>query len=227
MQDILLLHGAIGASDHLQPLAEVMEKRGFRAHCITFSGHGSQAFATKFGIDQWVNEVSAFMSARSWSAVPVFGYSMGGYVALRLAQQAPEQVSKIATLATKFAWSPETARKEAAMLDPENIRQKVPHFAEALKKRHGNQWEELLQRTATMMVELGEQPLLDEVSLSKITMPVLLGLGDKDNMVSMEETSDACKALTHGQMYMLPATKHPIEMVPVNLLAEILVPFFS
>jgi hypothetical protein len=50
----------------------------------------------------------------------------------------------------------------------------------------------------------------------------LIGLADKDNMVSLEETTAVYKQLKNGAMYMLPNTKHPIEIVNVGLLLKII-----
>ena len=39
MKTILLLHGAIGAADQLQPLAQVLAAH-YNVHTLSFSGHG-------------------------------------------------------------------------------------------------------------------------------------------------------------------------------------------
>lgn len=227
MKDIILLHGAIGAEDQLLPLAEHLTQKKFKVHHFSFCGHGGQAFAPHFGIEQFAAELYQFILERNLQQVNIFGYSMGGYVALYLESQKPNLIGKIATLATKFDWTPEGAIKEAAMLNPETIQQKVPNFAEALQKRHGDQWGELLNRTAEMMKVLGDAPLLTEAVLKTIESPVLLGLGDKDLMVSLDETRKVFAALSKANMYMLPNTKHPIEGVNVELLSTILSNYFG
>ncbi len=227
MQDIILLHGAIGAEDQLLPLAEVLTHKKFKVHHFSFSGHGGQPFAPHFGIEQFAAELYQYILERNMQQVNIFGYSMGAYVALYLESQKPNLIGKIATLATKFDWTPEGAVKEAAMLNPETIQQKVPNFAQALQQRHGEQWVELLNKTAAMMLELGKEPLLTADLLKTIESPVLLGLGDKDTMVSLDETRKVYAALPKTNMYMLPNTKHPIEGVKVELLAAILADYFG
>ena len=44
MKNIVLLHGAIGAKDQLQPLADLL-KNDFIVHVFNFSGHGGKPFA--------------------------------------------------------------------------------------------------------------------------------------------------------------------------------------
>jgi esterase/lipase len=227
MENIILLHGAIGAADQLIPLSESLASRGFKAHCFSFSGHGKLPFQAAFGMEQFAQELEGFILEKDLLGASVFGYSMGGYVALYLAVQKPNLIGKLATLATKFDWTPEGAIKEAAMLNPETIQQKVPQFAAALQQRHGEQWVAMLHKTAALMQALGNAPLLTEERLKTIQNPVLLGLGDKDNMVSLDETRKVYSSLPKANMYMLPNTKHPIEGVNVGLLGGILEGYFK
>lgn len=111
------------------------------------------------------------------------------------------------------------------MLDSKTIIEKVPNFAEALQKRHGQDWELLLQKTAEMMLSLGNKNALSLNDFASIENKVLIGLADKDNMVSLEETTAVYKQLKNGAMYMLPNTKHPIETVDAKFLLEIIIRF--
>ncbi len=226
MPQIILLHGAIGAKDQLQPLSKTLTAKGFEVHTFSFSGHGQMPFATDFGITQFATELAQFIEDKKLNAANIFGYSMGGFVALYLAAQKPNLIARIATLATKFDWTLESATKEAAMLNPKTIQEKVPQFAKDLQQRHGETWETLLNKTATMMQEMAAAPLLNSDVLKTIECPVLLGIGDNDKMVSLDETCKVFASLSKANMYMLPNTKHPLEGVNVPLLAEVLTDFY-
>ncbi|MBA4239266.1 MAG: alpha/beta hydrolase [Sphingobacteriaceae bacterium] len=225
MKTIILLHGAIGAKDQLEPLAVELKQQGYNVFTFSFSGHGQTPFQTHFGIEQFALELEQFISENNLQQPTVFGYSMGGYVALYLAKQQPNLLGNIITLGTKFEWSPEIAKKEVKMLDSQTIIEKVPKFAEALQKRHGQDWELLLQKTTDMMFNLGNKNALSLNDFTAIENKVLIGLADKDNMVSLEETTAVYKQLKNGAMYMLPNTKHPIETVDVKFLTEIIIRF--
>jgi len=225
MQNIILLHGAIGAKDQLEPLAIELKQQGYNVFTLSFSGHGQTPFATNFGIEQFALELDQFINEKNLDKPTVFGYSMGGYVALYLAHQQPTLLGNIITLGTKFEWSTEIAKKEVKMLDSKTIVEKVPKFAEALQKRHGQDWELLLQKTAKIMLSLGNKNALSLNDFTAIENKVLIGLADKDNMVSLEETTAVYKQLKNGDMYMLPNTKHPIETVDSKLLAELVTKF--
>lgn len=222
MKTIILLHGAIGAKDQLEPFAVELKQQGYNVYTLSFSGHGQTPFQTNFGIEQFALELEQFIKTNNLDKPTIFGYSMGGYVALYLAKQQPTLLENIITLGTKFEWSPEISAKETKMLDSKTIIEKVPKFAEALQKRHGNDWKLLLQKTAEMMIALGNKNALSLNDISSIENKVLIGLADKDNMVSLEETTTIYKQLKNGAMYMLPNTKHPIETVNVGLLSQII-----
>lgn len=222
MKNIILLHGAIGAKDQLEPLASELKQQGYNVYTLSFSGHGQTPFVSNFGIEQFALELEQFIKENKLDSPTVFGYSMGGYVALYLAHRNPTILGNIITLGTKFEWSPEIAQKEVKMLDSKTIIEKVPKFAEALQKRHGQDWESLLQKTAEMMLSLGNKNALSLTDFTMIENKVLIGLADKDTMVSLEETTAVYKQLKNGAMYMLPNTKHPIETVDVGLLSEII-----
>jgi esterase/lipase len=222
MKNIILLHGAIGAKDQLEPLAVELKQQGYNVFTLSFSGHGQTPFASSFGIEQFALELEQFITENKLDKSSIFGYSMGGYVALYLAHRNPNILGNIITLGTKFEWSPEISAKEIKMLDSKTIMEKVPKFAEALQKRHGQDWELLLQKTTEMMLSLGNKNALSLNDFTTIENKVLIGLADKDSMVSLEETTAVYKQLKNGAMYMLPNTKHPIETVDVGLLAEII-----
>ena len=153
---------------------------------------------------------------------------MGGYVALHLAQQHPEAIQQLFTLGTKFDWSPETAQQEIRMLNPEKISAKIPAFAKALETRHHpNDWAAVLQQTANLMVALGDQPLVTPESVKTIQMPVTIGWGALDKMVSQVESERMANALPNGTFEQFQDTPHPIEQVNMEVLSTQLIRFFN
>ncbi len=220
MQPLLLLHGAIGAADQLAPLATELSKT-YKVHALDFSGHGNKAFPEgDFSISLFAEDVLAFMKEEGLEKVSIFGYSMGGYVAMYLAKHHPDKIDKIVTLATKFHWTDEIAAKESGMLDAEKIAVKVPAFAEALGKRHsGKDWKEVLAKTVTILKGLGANNTLKLDDYKDIQAQSLILLGDRDKMVGLDETLDVYKNLPNAAMGMLPDTQHPIEQVDTTVLA--------
>ncbi len=219
-QRLLVLHGALGSAKQLQSLCDKLDAT-FDVHSFNFSGHGGRAFETNFSIDQFATDLKSYIEENKLEGIDIFGYSMGGYVALRLALIESNLISKIHTLGTKFGWSPETAAKEVKMLNPEKIEEKVPAFAKVLSERHApNDWKDVLLNTKQMMLALGAQPVLSQREYQQITNDVIIGIGSEDSMVSIEESELVANHLPHGQLQVFEGFKHPIEQIDCNILAE-------
>jgi pimeloyl-ACP methyl ester carboxylesterase len=222
MQNIILLHGALGSAADLEPLGAALKKCGCTIHTFSFSGHGGTAFGNSFGIAQFAAELENFIQTKGLNDPTIFGYSMGGFVALYLASTQPGLIKNIITLGTKFNWSAETVAKETGLLDPGVMLQKIPAYAASLETKHGADWKETVTKTAALMKEIGDKQFLDPEILKTINTPVLIGIGDKDKMVTLDETLTVFKTLPDASMYMLPNSKHPIETANVNLLSAMI-----
>jgi pimeloyl-ACP methyl ester carboxylesterase len=224
---LLLLHGALGAASQFAPWLPLLEA-DFEVRTLDFEGHGSQPFADRpFAIAHFAENLEAYIRANNLEKVNVFGYSMGGYVAMYLAQRKPELFGKISTFASKLAWTPEGAAREVRMLDVNTILEKVPKFAQALEARHfGNEWKEHLARTAAMMLALGDAPALKDEDFPEIKVPLRLGVGDSDTMVTLEETISAFRKIPGAQLFVMPATQHPVEKIDAVRIVEAIRAYF-
>lgn len=227
MKHLVLLHGAIGAASQLAPISKILSKH-FHCHLFNFSGHGSEPIKeNRFSIQQFSNELNAFIERKQLNNVYVFGYSMGGYVALYSAALGNNTIAGIYTLATKFNWDVESAKREAAMLNPEMLKVKLPEFAKTLEQRHHPvDWKIVLEETASMMQAMGEVPPLNNELFAKISIPVRLTIGDADKMVSVEETQLVHSKIKGSTFKIFSNTKHPIEQVDVKQVAEDVCSFF-
>jgi pimeloyl-ACP methyl ester carboxylesterase len=226
--DLVLLHGALGTSAQFDALANALAAT-FRIHRVDFEGHGNVAGDGRpFRVSHFAENVIGTMNRNSMASTAIFGYSMGGYVALHLAATRPELVRAVATLGTKFRWDPATAAREAGRLDPAIIRSRVPKFADTLAERHASAggWEVVLARTADLLRHLGDEPALTNDTLRSIHQPVMVAVGDRDNTVSVEECEGVIQELPNATLQVLPDTPHPIEQVKVDILADLLRQFF-
>src|SRR5690606_9297260 len=125
-------------------------------------GHGDAADAGRtFRIQHFAENVLQLLDEGEVERIDIFGYSMGGYVALYLASIAPERVRSVATLATKFNWTPESAAREAAMFDLDAMAEKVPAFVSHLEAVHsGTGWKNVVERTRELLLSLGDDPVV-------------------------------------------------------------------
>lgn len=219
MQHLILLHGAAGSKEQLVPLATAL-KKDFFVHLINFSGHGGQSIPhEKFSLALFAKDVTEYMCNNHIEQANIFGYSMGGYVGMYMARYSPGKINRLITLATKFYWDDVTAAKEVKLLNSDTIQGKLPAFAEQLSKRHApNDWKIVLEKIAEMLIELGANNALKYEDYSFMLTPCLLLLGDRDKMVTLEETAAVFKQLPNAQLGVLPDAQHPVERVNVELL---------
>lgn len=218
--NLILLHGALGSSQSFENLKPLLAK-DFNLIIPDLKWHGSRSNSgSGFSMQDLVEDLEDILRNENIQSASVFGFSMGGYVALSLALKKPEYFQKIMTLGTKLDWKPEQAEKETKMLNPEKIQEKVPQFAQHLENMHGENWMNLCRQTANMMMDLGQNPILTTDNISAIDLAVRLGLGDQDNMVSFEETITFYKALSDGQLQVFPNCQHSIERVNCQILSE-------
>lgn len=212
----------------MQQLVPFLEP-DFQCHFLNFHGHGGVApVKDQFHIAGFAQQVLDYLDANQLERVNIFGYSMGGYVATYLVIHHPTKVEKVMTLATKWDWNPEGAAQEVKMLNPKVIAEKVPHFAKALADRHQPEsWEEQMELTANMMLEMGNEPPVTMEALANVQHPYLLLLGDKDKMVSREETEQTKNHLAKSELKLLENTPHPFEKVNLDGLANEIKAFFA
>lgn len=226
VNNIILLHGAVGSKDQLIPLEKALANR-FNVYKINFRGHGGEAFNGNFSIKNFSEDLLAFLNENHLNKVSIFGYSMGGYVACYFAQYYPERVTSIFTLGTKWLWNPDVAVKESRFLDPKTIEEKVPAFAEVLRKRHlPNDWKKTLKYTEGLLKNLGDSSPLTEEVFKKITIPIRLSVGNLDHVVSVEETHQVFQYLPNASFMVFPDTQHPIEKINIASLASEIELFF-
>jgi pimeloyl-ACP methyl ester carboxylesterase len=228
MPDLLLLHAALGARSQFDALAAELGD-DYRLHSIDFEGHGAEPPSDRpFRIESFAENVAAYLDREGLAGVDIFGYSMGGYVALHLASTEPERVGRVFTFGTKLRWDPDTAAREVRMLDPGKIREKVPHFAAALQARHsGAGWESVLEKTAEMMLALGESSPLGDDEFAAIAHRVRLSVGDRDATVGPEETAGVYRLMPNAELQVFPSTPHPFERVSMPMIAGAVRAFFT
>ena len=222
-EKLILLHGALGSSKQFDSL-KLKLSNCFEVFTMNFEGHGDRLTDKEYAIDVFAQNLIDMMDENSLASAKVFGYSMGGYVALYASLQHPARFEKIITLGTKFNWSKEAAEKEVRMLDPEKIEEKVPAFANQLKATHYTQdWKSVVRKTAKMMLAMGEGARIDDDAFQKIQPAVVIGWGSEDRMVTHEESAQIAETIPDCKLIVLEDQKHPIEMVDDEVLYNYLI----
>lgn len=219
MTPLVLLHGALFSAASLAPLAAALApSRDVIA--LDLPGHGGTPVPDTMSVESLGDAVLAALDARGVTAAHLVGYSLGGYVALDLARRAPDRVRSVLAHATKLAWEPEVATRETRGLDPARVRERAPGFAADLDRWHAPQdWGLLMARVAGLLADLGARPPLGAEAFAAIARPALLSVGDRDKLVTLEETVAAYRALPAGRLAVRPNLGHPLDAAAQAALA--------
>lgn len=223
MTPIIFLPGALGSAAQFDLLRAKMPDSS-AVFALDFPGHGGLPVEAPFSVSLFADAVLQFLEEKDFRQVDIFGYSMGGYVALWLAWKHPERVRSVITYGTKLDWTPEVAAGMSRMFDPEKIEAKAPQLAENLANTHGElNWKALCRQTAAFLHELGNGQGLPAEAFGSIQCPVTIGWGDQDNVVTAVESQLAAEAIPQGRFVVIPDGKHLLEQVDVHVLADYIV----
>jgi pimeloyl-ACP methyl ester carboxylesterase len=93
-EPVILLHGLLGSHHNWLTQAEKLSSL-FRVFALDHRNHGQSPHAAEFNYDAMARDVLAFMREQDIGKARIVGHSMGGKVAMRLAQLHPEVVDRI------------------------------------------------------------------------------------------------------------------------------------
>jgi len=212
-RQLLVLHGALGSKSQFEFVKQELGQN-YEVYTLNFEGHGGRSSNKPFSIALFTDNVISFLDRENIMKVSIFGYSMGGYVALNVALLEPNRIQNIITLGTKFNWSIASAQNEVTMLNPEKIEEKVPRFAERLNALHTPlDWKQVMTKTANMMMDMANGEKLNDDDFRKINADVVIGLGDLDTMVTLEESLHVSELLPNARLVKLDEVQHPIDKI--------------
>lgn len=112
---VLLCHGFTSTPQSLRPWGEHLAAAGFTVRCPLLPGHGTRwQDANASTEEDWYDELSAALDdlRGRCSSVVVAGLSMGGTLALRLAQRRPDDVAALVLVNPSLL----TERRDARLL---------------------------------------------------------------------------------------------------------------
>lgn len=221
---LLLLPGLMGAiADQWQAFRPDLT-RDFDLILADLRGHGRSGNAARdLRLDRMARDVQGMLDALAVDRYHLAGYSLGGYLGLMLAGRDP----RLATLllhGTKLYWTRESIAATRGQLDPDAIRAKVPAFAAQLEQSHGPDWPVLARQAADFVAGMGapESGALAEADLAAIACPVVVSVGDRDELVPVAEALRLSAALPDAGLAVLPRTRHPFPTLRPALLLPII-----
>jgi len=101
---LLILHGFLGMSDNWKTLGVQFSTQGFQVHMLDLRNHGRSFQSDKFTYELMMQDVLHYCKEKNLNQIYLIGHSMGGKVAMNLAINYPELVTKliVADIAPKY-----------------------------------------------------------------------------------------------------------------------------
>jgi pimeloyl-ACP methyl ester carboxylesterase len=164
-------------------------------------------------VETLLNDLTGLLDHLKADTVHIAGYSLGGYIGLMLALNQPRRVRTLMMHATKFFWTPESAEKFRTQMDPDMLAEKVPAYADQLVQDHGaRQWRILVRQAADLTNDLLNNGI-PERTIAHVQTPVLVSVGDRDELVPVSEALRLSRGMPQGQLLVLPTVRHPFQTV--------------
>ncbi len=195
----------------------------FSAHAVNLPGFGGEP-ATAATLDQFAESVLEELDVLGIEQAVFIGLSMGGYVAFRLFDLAPERFLGLILADTRAgADAPEGKAKRTALAERvrrEGAKALLPDFLHAvLGETTRRTRPELVREVEAMILEadpegvakallaMRDRPDSFEL-LSRMDFPVLLLFGEEDALTPPEEGLRMLEKLPQGRMLTVPGAGH-------------------
>jgi pimeloyl-ACP methyl ester carboxylesterase len=214
---LLFLHGALATRGQFDPLRKRFPDRSQLA--LDFPSHGeSRVDAESINTERLAQETLGLLDELKIEQVDVVGYSMGGYVGITMARQQPARVRSIVSHAMKFYWTGDAIEGTLRDLDGDLIRERSQRGYDALSQMHaGSGLDRTLSLTRSLISDFSRWQLSPS-DVGSMETPLLLSVGDRDELVPIHEVIELYSALDRKRcaLAMLPNTPHQFHHVPLD-----------
>ncbi len=226
MQNLILVHGALGTSKSWEHIVAHLE-----GHCNIFTinlpGHGESVEPMReYSLKYFGDYIANYADEKGLNDYILAGYSMGGYIGLYMAANHYKGMKKLYTIATKMLWDKAIANKEAMKLDYNILAEKAPQFLAMQQNLHPNNWPDILTDTQHILKHIGLNPISKE-HLQAIQISVQMCVGSVDKMVTQEETIEAANHISNSSSMILEEQPHIIEKMDGGVVANSLRKFIG
>lgn len=220
MDKLILIHGALGNQKEFSTILPFLEKK-YELHCYEIPHHGERKNSPiPFEMEAIINDFLGFLSLIG--PAYVYGFSLGGYLAVAAAIKDDRNFRGIITQGTQFNWSPSIANHTLAQFKKTPKTKGEIAFQSYLNHLHGNNLDELIEQTHPFIEQLGCSPYITIEKVKHISCPVRLIRGGKDSIASATHTQEIAIAIPNGLYFEIPSLIHPIGFIPPKKTAQLL-----
>ena len=233
-EPLVLIHGGMGIGNNFEHLIPAFSKQ-FRVIIPNSRGHGKTDNPSgEFSYRLMAEDVAAFANALELNRPLICGWSDGGQIALELGMHYPDLMRCIVVGATWYQFS-QTYRtvlkaigfESPGMVNIEKIKQSLPQLAEMWRLWHSpvhgpDHWETLVTQISTMWwTPLG----YTAEDFQQIKTPTLILVGDRDQMVPVEEAAEMYRFIQGAELAIVPNSDHSLPSMRAELFSTIVLDF--
>ena len=221
---LVVLHGALGSTEMETDRLIRFWERDFRVYGVDFLGHGRSgdlpAGTPTWG--DWTAQVVAAMDGLDIERAHLFGFSMGGGVALAVAHDHPDRVDRLAVHGVNVRWTEDEVERMVTPIDPDRMAREQPFWARRLAEVHGGaRWRDLVGSVVAFTRAL-PTVAVDDAWLRQVTTPTLVSHGDADRFFDLRHPFHLRRTLSDARLRIVPALDHPIQGVrPARFAADV------
>jgi pimeloyl-ACP methyl ester carboxylesterase len=202
--NVILLHGWPLSEQMWEPQVTALREVGIEPLVPRLYGRGPS-------IDSWAAQLLRDYDDQ----LVAVGASMGGYCALALARRAPEHIVGMVLVASRASADSFERRRERDDTIAVLRQKGVPA--------------ELETEEPAELLAVAQEAMRDRMDLSGIAAsfggPLLVCVGDRDEMVSVEESSELASSALRGTLEVFPDAGHFPSIEQPDRFNEVLLPF--
>lgn len=229
---MILIHGAGG--NHLTWPPQIRRLAGERIYALDLPGHGQSKGVGRRSINEYADDVLAFMKALKIRAAFLTGISMGSAIALTLALKYPKKVIGLALLGggakmrvashiLETAGNANTFEATAEMINKNCFSANAPQSLVQLSKQN--------IMKARPPVLLGDFLACNEFDvtdqLEKINIPTLILCGAEDKMMPLKYSKSLHEGIANSRFHALENAGHLLTLEQPDAVADLLKQFMD
>ena len=213
-EPLLLIHGGTVSGDSWKPYIAAFAEH-FRLIVPDTPGHGRSGTPdAELSYPGLADDMAALIDALALRKPLVAGYSDGGQIALEIGMRHPALPRALVVGGAFFRFNPSYsawlggvfAEAAAGDIDTANFERNHPGWAEWLRQIYGpDAWPAVLARVRPMWTTPFDYGR-DE--LARITAPAMVLVGDRDEVLPVEEATELYRRLPAGELAVVADADH-------------------
>ncbi len=216
---VLLLHGGLSGSDSFTGVGDGLSEK-YRVSYFDRRGHGKTADTPEpFHYEAMADETIAVLESIGGTSHLV-GWSDGGNIGLIVAMRRPDLVKRLVVIGANFKYD---AGLDMGLTDESPAMQMMAGAYMENSPDGPDHFEEFVTKSLVMW---GSEPNMTTQDLSKISIPVLVMVGD-DDAFHLSHTCEMYESIPGAQLAVIPGTSHAVPMEKPAEVARLVDEFFS